>query len=380
VSNKKMLILADGASIHTVRWVEGLSLTSDWDLYLISMNPAGFHPELDRLPQLRERYMCAPKSIYPTGNNFQYLFKLREIFRIRKQVQPDLINTVYLTSYGVVGALIKGNAKLCHFTIGTDIMITPDRNWFFRRLTQFALSRADFVFSVSQTLTQRLTAQFKVAKNRILTQSYGLADWVLQYAPRPKVFDFVSGRMWIQNSNIDFILTLLGRLPNKFQLALIGCTVSGQEDLGAKIMSEAKSLPGVKVMGVLPHSKFIEVTAESEFFFSLTAMDGAPSSLQEAMAVGAIPIVSDIPPNREWIKHGENGFLVPLNDSAAAAQVVAKALSTSDIRRNEMRELNRRIVQERGSFDKNMHRVLEWMDRPSKLPTSPVHEPSNLTF
>ena len=57
---------------------------------------------------------------------------------------------------------------------------------------------------------------------------------------------------------------------------------------------------------------------ESGFYISMTESDGASLSLMEAMAVGAIPVVSDIEPNREWVKNGVNGVLVPLDDEAVA--------------------------------------------------------------
>jgi glycosyltransferase involved in cell wall biosynthesis len=88
----------------------------------------------------------------------------------------------------------------------------------------------------------------------------------------------------------------------------------------------------------------------------MTASDGASLSLMEAMAVGAIPIVSDIDPNREWVEDGVNGALVPLDDDLAAAAVIETLIGRPKAELDEMRRRNREIVGERGSMTRNMAR------------------------
>lgn len=358
------MILADGASIHTVKWIQGLSLRQDWDLFLVSMNPAEFHPDIAKIEGLQGLFHCAPERIYESGNNFHYAFQVPKVRRMRNQIQPDVINSVYLTSYGVVGALIKGNAKLCHFIIGDDVMVTPDRSMIFNQLTSFALRRADFIISASQTMSEKIMKKWNIPSEKILTQQYGVSDWVLEYAPKEKLYDFVSSRMWVPNSNIDWMLSTLESLPQKFRLALVGDVVKGSEELGERINSLSSRIPGVCRLGVLSHEKNIEVMAQSEFLFSVTSSDGASLSLMEAMALGAIPIVSDTAPNREWVQHLENGFLLPLNDRERALDIIVQALASSESKRREMRRINQGIIQSRGSLKENMNRVLNCLDWP----------------
>ena len=56
---------------------------------------------------------------------------------------------------------------------------------------------------------------------------------------------------------------------------------------------------------------------KSKFFISIPTSDGTSISLLEALAYGCIPLLSDIPANREWVKDGENGIIIgrtePLN-------------------------------------------------------------------
>ncbi len=57
-------------------------------------------------------------------------------------------------------------------------------------------------------------------------------------------------------------------------------------------------------------------------------------------------MVTDIPANREWIKDGENGFLVPVNEAGLLAKRIVSAIRDRDLLARAGRE-NLRIVEER---------------------------------
>jgi glycosyltransferase involved in cell wall biosynthesis len=46
----------------------------------------------------------------------------------------------------------------------------------------------------------------------------------------------------------------------------------------------------------------------------------------EAMAAGLPVVASDIPPNRELVAHGETGYLAPVGDRVAFAQLAERLL------------------------------------------------------
>jgi glycosyltransferase involved in cell wall biosynthesis len=83
----------------------------------------------------------------------------------------------------------------------------------------------------------------------------------------------------------------------------------------------------------------------------------------EAMALGAVPVVSDIEPNREWVQDGENGFLIDVGDPDAAARKLRQILSLPEAACAYMRERNRSIIRERGSLSVNMRRLLANLNR-----------------
>ena len=353
----RLLVLADGQSIHTEKWIRGLADSGPVELTLVTMNPAGVRPGLRTVAALAGIDELYAGAVREGGGNWRYLFNLQKVRRAIRRTKPDAVVAIYLSSYGLMGALAKGDAVLAHVMIGSDVMIAPAQHWLYKILARYALGRGDLLVSSSKAMTGRIAALARVPADAVLTQQYGLEDWVIDHPPLPKTYDFVSNRAWVKNSNIPQLLRIFRRLREPKALALIG---------GGTIDAEISRLVAedtrVAALGLLGYRQNIDVVAGSDFYFSMTASDGASLSLMEAMAVGAIPVVSDIEPNREWVEQGVNGVLIPLDNEAAAAALIEALLAQPAEKLDAMRERNRAIINERGSLTRNMARFRGRLD------------------
>jgi glycosyltransferase involved in cell wall biosynthesis len=81
--------------------------------------------------------------------------------------------------------------------------------------------------------------------------------------------------------------------------------------------------------------------------------DGAPLSLLEAMAAGALPVTADIPSMREWIAEGR-GVLVGDVSPEGVAAGLARGLELAA--QGAYAAPNRRLVEERGDRAVNLPR------------------------
>jgi len=79
-------------------------------------------------------------------------------------------------------------------------------------------------------------------------------------------------------------------------------------------------------------------------------------SLLEAMACGAVPIVSDLPANREVITNGKNGYIVPVHDEDALAEAIIYLYYDKEIRIS-MRRKNLEFVAEYADEKKHLARM-----------------------
>jgi glycosyltransferase involved in cell wall biosynthesis len=85
-------------------------------------------------------------------------------------------------------------------------------------------------------------------------------------------------------------------------------------------------------------------------YVSLAESDGTSLGLLEALSLGAVPVLSDIPANRAWVRDGETGLLTRSDpDSVADAIQRARELCAGDAPAR-----NLRLVSERGDREANL--------------------------
>ena len=116
---------------------------------------------------------------------------------------------------------------------------------------------------------------------------------------------------------------------------------------------------------VTPHLSYRELLlhyGRSRMAISASDVDGTPSFLTEAMAMGALPVHSDMVSIREWIEDGVNGLLFPVDDVAALASCIERALSDDPLV-SSARERNWDLAQERMDRNRIRATVKEWIER-----------------
>jgi glycosyltransferase involved in cell wall biosynthesis len=116
-----------------------------------------------------------------------------------------------------------------------------------------------------------------------------------------------------------------------------------------KLEKEAKELnveKSVQFLGSVPHEEMPDLLTKADIYVSTSLYDGTSVSLLEAMASGVFPIVTDITSNREWIRDGENGFLVPVNDEQYLANKIIDAIRDKGLLEKARKE-NQSISEEK---------------------------------
>lgn len=103
----------------------------------------------------------------------------------------------------------------------------------------------------------------------------------------------------------------------------------------------------------------------SDVYVSASETDGSSVTLLQAMACGAPVLVSDIPGNREWIRDGENGRLLPLGDVEALSLALTEVLASPERLVGTGKALNE--VRERADWSRNSPRLCALLRRVSGL-------------
>ena len=110
-------------------------------------------------------------------------------------------------------------------------------------------------------------------------------------------------------------------------------------------------------LGGIEHEQMPKLLGGADVFVSTSPLDGNNVSLNEAMACGAFPIVTDIAANRAFVRHGENGLAFSCGDEEELAKCIVQAVERPEWRLSVMQP-NFEIVREKASWQHSM-KVME---------------------
>lgn len=349
----KICYFANAASIHTQRWATHFSKRGH-DVTVVSLTKAV-------IPGVSVR--CIGLDPNARGR-VAYLLCLPRLRRALRELKPDIMHAHYAGGYGLAAAL-AGYRPLALTAWGSDVLILPNSSRLLRWLVKLALRRADLVTSMAPHMTA-VIRRLGVAEDRLITLPFGVDTAIFHPGGRASDSDapplIVSTRHLEPLYNVGLLIEALPRIAAAFPTVKVMVLGDGSER--ERLQDRARDLKVALRVVFLGRKRPEEVArrlSRADVFVSTSLSDGNNISLNEAMACGAFPVATDIPANREWIRHGENGFLTGLHDSRTLANLVIEALERSSLRRTAA-ESNWNIVQQRGSWASAME-VMEMQYR-----------------
>ncbi len=298
----KYLILADGRSPHTLKWVR--ELCNYFDLSLVTLN--GYDEQLLAYID-KEHIYVVNESVNEAGGNFKLLLKYFEIKKIVNALQPKYINAHYISSYGVLAALVKRKnlqLKLIQSAWGSDVLVTPFEGRIKRAFTKFALQYADLITSDSFYMSDKII-EISGTKS-IETFAFGLEDVDLNSEVQKDENLIFSNRALSENYNVDAIIRWFAGLENR-DIELVIANDGVQREELKELSVSLGVAQQVKFVGFLTKEEQDALYKKAKYYISIPSSDSTAVSLLEAMAFGCYPIVSNLPANREWIIDECNG-------------------------------------------------------------------------
>ncbi|MDD2413412.1 MAG: glycosyltransferase, partial [Bacteroidales bacterium] len=151
----------------------------------------------------------------------------------------------------------------------------------------------------------------KLTQTKVLTFTFGL-----EKLPEISIEDkdyalFFSNRILNSNYNIDKVILHFAKIRLQNTKAKLVIANEGDEKDNLKTLChELKITDSVEFIGFITQNQQDEIYKKSGFYYTLPTSDATSVSLLEAMAWGCIPIVSNIPANREWIENLKNGIIL----------------------------------------------------------------------
>ena len=293
------------------------------------------------------------------GGNWKALLKFRKVKKVLKKVSPDIFHSIYATSYGVTGALCNFHPYVIT-ALGTDVLISPKKSKIFKMLLKFAFSKADWITAMSDHMKIEIE-NLDVNEKKVSTVPFGIDPKIFYKKgidlPSDK-FVITSTRNFEKIYNIPHLIKAVviakEKIPSiHLNLIGLGSLKSEYEEL-----IQANGLyENVSFLGFIPQPQIADVLNSSHLFVSVSMSDGNNISLNEAMACGTYCIATDIPANLEWIKDGQNGFLVKIDDVQSLSEKIITVYEHFSKLQETAIPINMQIIEQRGIWASNMKQV-----------------------
>jgi glycosyltransferase involved in cell wall biosynthesis len=256
---------------------------------------------------------------------------LRQAPVVRREIaarDPDLVVAYYASSYGLLANLVSDRPYVV-VTAGSDVNVTAGRRPYLVPIVRRALGGASAVVCWSDSMKDAVT-RFNVPSEKVLVLPRGIrTDRFLAAAAAREssaVLRMICLRRFRPIFHHDTLIDacrLLADRGVRFHLTLCG---DGSERTAIEArVATAGIADRVSVFGHFSHDAVPGMLEKADMYVALPEIDGASASLFEAMSAGLYPVVSDIPANRQWIRDGVNGALVPYDDPARVAAAIERA-------------------------------------------------------
>jgi len=277
----------------------------------------GFPQGFDALVPAARRLALNTDPVHG-GGNVGLLTTLPKLARWLKRVDADWLHAHYLTSHGTLAWLAKRlwglRARIVGSAWGSDILLTPQRSIAYRWLTRRVLRACALTTSDSVHMTQRMG---QLGAPEVMTFPFGLEE--MPSPPGSKSpWLFYANRGLEPLYRPERVLSFFARVAMAQPDARL--VVANDGSLAARLPAQARelglsvgSIDGghqVQFVGRLDASAQDEAYARARWYVSLPETDSVSVSVLEAMAHGCIPLLSDLPANRELVREGDNGLIL----------------------------------------------------------------------
>jgi len=283
--------------------------------------------------------------------SFKNPLKIRNSIRKLRQIihdyNPSIIHVHQANSYAFIAGKANNNSFPLVLTAwGSDVLLLPKRSIVHRRLVKQALTKADIVTADSVQMIEEI--QGLCPEKEVINANFGVDLDIPVAINADRELILYSNRMHEPLYRIEDILIAFKAFCKDMNGHLI---LAGKGSLTENLKAYTNQhllTQQVTFTGFVTKTQNKANYLKSKFFISIPKSDGTSISLLEAMAYGCIPMLSDIPANREWIEDGINGIII------GRTEPLSKAIKRGlELDAEKVQHYNRELINQRATKSAN---------------------------
>ena len=349
----KICFLADGGSIHTVRWVNAMA-EKGHDIHLVTMCAKLKH-QIDKNVAIYQ---------LPVTHFVGYYLNAGRVKKVVRKIKPDLVHTHYASGYGTLSRLLNFSPTLLSVW-GSDVFEFPYQSKIKRRILEKNLRAASQIASTSVVMKKQ-TEKFVNPKIPIVVTPFGVDMQKFNGRKKDQNHDTINIGMvktleekygpryliegtalLIERLRRDGPPSLLGQL----RLIIVG---EGSQLEELKQLAKDRGISQITTFtGAIDHDVVPEILSKIDIYCAPSLTESFGVAVVEASACEIPVIVSDVGGLPEVVVDGETGYIVQAQNSQQIACRLYD-LVIDEAKRRQFGQNGRKFVQLHFSWKDNV--------------------------
>lgn len=362
----KIFYLTNGESVHDERFLKKM-IEQGYEIYLISYSKDKIPKEIPGLKKVIHKSLVPsfiPFSIYL--NYFPFGFcHLKYLLWKHK---PDILHAGWVQHYGFISALSCFH-PLVIIPWGSDILIEPHKSILHRLLTKYSLNRADMISCDAEFVKDEIVRISGYPEEKIVVFPQGIDQKKFNKDVDGKRIReklgwmdkkiLIMARTFKPVYGIEYFLQAMTEVVKKVpEVRVLMCGDGPLKDEFFDFAAKNSLTEYINFEGMVDNDDLPKYYNAADIYVSSSLSDGTSLALLESMACGLPCVVTDVPAILEWVKDGENGFVVPRKDSKILAERLIELLRNDDMRK-VFGLKNFAIAKERANWDENFMKLVD---------------------
>jgi glycosyltransferase involved in cell wall biosynthesis len=278
----------------------------------------------------------------------------RKANELCKKNKYDFINTHFTIPTGPLGVWMSKKYKIKNILSlhGGDIYDptkkkSPHRKFYFRAVVNLVLNNSDLIVAQSTNTKNNVAKYYRCHKNiKIVPLAYESFDFIKktrkELGLKDDVFYTISVGRLVARKGFDFLIRSLAKINNdKIKALIIG---DGPEKENLKKLAKSLNIPDrVIFLDSVSDERKFQYLAAADIYILSSVHEGFGIVLQEAMQVGLPIIATNNGGQVDFIKDGENGFLIKFGDEKMLVERIEEILNNKELK-NKFSEYNKKDV------------------------------------
>jgi len=341
----KILLIAPGASFHTIRWMERLQ-DSGFEVVLYAQDnviPAG-------------KFKVVKKSWSDNGGILKnpILNLFREYKALKNVIEnelPDLIHLHWLFSPTAIALSFVRHKRIVGTPWGSDLLPTNEKShWGRRQKLIYKISLKKIIRSIDHFTCDADHMKLRLIElganpDSIEIVYFGTDSQIFSPQKRSHLLrekwgaisdDIVilSTRHFFPVYDIPTLIRAFCLVNRKFSNTFLVLGGGGDELENLKRqIADIGIEKRVRFLGHLENDEFVKSIASADIYVSTSTSDGGlASSVAEAMASQLPVVVTQFGENEKWINERNSGLSFPIGDSGVLAENLEKLILDPELR------------------------------------------------